>query len=127
MPPPPPTTPLTIVTKAPMPGSFISPRAEVDGFPVALSWGSNVLGLTHGVHNITVYMPWLWKFGHAQITVDTTQGPPQTVYYAGPWVNFGAGAIGFSPVKNPNLAAFIAIFAVPLALIAICCGVAALM
>jgi hypothetical protein len=69
-------------------------------------------------------MQWMWKYGQAQITVDNRAVPAPTVYYAPPWVSFGAGAIGFTPVRNPKLGVLLAIFIVPLALIAICCGVA---
>jgi hypothetical protein len=121
-----PMVPLTIVTKQPMFSALVSPRAEIDGYPVPLSWGANVVGLTPGVHHIAIHMPWLWKFGRAQVTVDNRTVPPPTVYYAMPWVNFGDGAIGFGPVKNPQLGVFLTMMLLPVAVIAVCVGAAIL-
>ncbi len=123
---PPPATPLTIVTKAPPLGVWVKPRATINGYPVSLAWGSNTISVPPGVHHIAVHMPWLWTFGQAAITVDNRYGPAPAVYYAMPWVNFGAGAIGFTPVANPLLGAFLGLVAVPFLLIAACCGFAAL-
>jgi hypothetical protein len=122
----PPSSALTIVTKQPTVLSLISPTATINGYPVNLNWGSNTVGMPPGVHHIAIHMPWLWKFGRAEITVDNSGGRAPVVYYASPWVNFGPGAIGLAPVSNPGLAAFIGVLVVvPLLLIAICCGMAA--
>ncbi len=124
---PPPQAALTIVTKQPMFGSFIRPRGEINGYPVGLRWGPNTIGTHPGVHHVKIHMPWLWKFGHAEITVDNRMGPAPTIYYSSPWVNFGNGAIGLTPVRNPGLGVFIAVAVVPLLLIVACCvGVALL-
>jgi hypothetical protein len=120
-------TALTIVTKQPTFGSFISPRGEINGYPVGLRWGSNTIGAHPGLHHIKIHMPWLWKFGEAELTVDNTAGPAPTVYYSAPWVNFGRGAIGLTPMPNPGLGIFIAVLVVPLLLIAACCVGAALL
>jgi hypothetical protein len=120
----PPVVPLTIVTKPPMPGAWVSPRVEINGYPAGLSWGANTIGVVPGVHHIRISMSWIWRYGDAEITVDNRVAPAPPIYYAPPWVSFGAGAIGVSPVKNPKLAVFLAIFVVPLALIALCCGIA---
>jgi hypothetical protein len=93
----------------------------IDGYPTALGCGPNHVALLPGVHHIAIHMPWLWKFGHAEITVDTSVAPIPTVYYAMPWVTiFLRGAIGLAPVKNPGLAAFIAVLATPLLLVVAC-------
>ena len=84
-------------------GAFVTPRAEINGHPIELRWGPNTVAAPPGVHRIAIHMPWLWKFGRAEITVDNTAGPAPTVHYAMPWVNFGPGAIGLQPVSNPGL------------------------
>jgi len=121
-----PSSSLTIVTKAPPLGAFSTPRAEINGQPVPLNWGTNPIGAPPGVHTINIHVPWLWQSGKAQITVDNSSGPAPTVYYAMPYLAFMRGAIGLQPVKNPGLLGFIAIFVVPLLALALCCGALAL-
>jgi hypothetical protein len=121
---PPPTTSLTIVTKGLPLGTWVRPQATINGYPVSLTWGSNTIGIAPGVHQVDIWMPWLWRFGQAAITVDNRYDPAPAVYYATPWVNFGAGAIGFSPVRNPMLWLFLALFVLPLVLLVGCCAFA---
>ena len=120
-PPPSPGPALSIHTKQPTFGSFVSPRAEINGHPVNLRWGANAIAAPPGTHHIVIYMPWLWKFGRAEITVDNTAGQAPTVYYGMPWVNFGSGAIGLQPVGNPGLVTFLLVAIVPLLLLLGCC------
>jgi hypothetical protein len=120
--PPLPDTVLTVVTKPPAGGAFVSPRGEINGYPVALRWGSNTFGVPRGLHHVKIYMPWLWRFGKAEITVDNRDDAVATVHYAAPYVNFGGGAIGLAPVKNPGLSALLAVIGVPLLLLAVCLG-----
>jgi hypothetical protein len=119
---PAPTLPtLTIVTRQPSFGALVTPKAEINGHPVNLQWGSNHIGAPPGVHRIAIHVPWLWKFGRAEITVDNTAGPAPTVYYAMPWINFGSGAIGLEPVKSPGLVWFLLVILVPFVLLVLCC------
>jgi hypothetical protein len=112
---------LTIITKQPMVGAWVAPRAEINRYPVGLRWGSNTVAVPPGVHHVTIFMPWLWRFGHAEITVDNRSDPAATVYYAAPYVNFGSGVIGFTPVKNPGLGAFLAVvIGLPLLVLCVC-------
>jgi hypothetical protein len=120
--PPLPDTVLTVVTKPPAGGAFISPRGEINGHPVAFLWGSNSFGTPRGVHHVKIYMPWLWRFGQAEITVDNRDDALASVHYAAPYLNFGAGAIGLAPVKNPGRGVFLAVIGVPLILLAACLG-----
>lgn len=114
-------TGLTIEARSIPLGVWVSPRAEINGHPVPLNWGVNHIGATPGVHNIHIYLPWLWRYGQAAITVDNRTAPAPPVYYAAPYTTFTKGAIGLAPVKNPGLLAFILIIVVPVALIALCC------
>jgi hypothetical protein len=105
----------------------VQPRAELNGHPVNLRWGPNTIAAPPGRHHIAIHMPWMWKFGRAEITVDNTAGPAPTVYYAMPWVNFGQGAIGLQPVSSPGLVTFLLVLVLPILLIVGCCiGVAVL-
>jgi hypothetical protein len=117
-----PASSLTIITRQPMLGAFVAPKAEINGHTINLSWGVNTFPAPRGVHHITLYMPWLWRFGKAQITVDNTASEAPPVYYAPPYTTFNAGAVAHQPVKAPGLLAFLLILGVPLALLVVCCG-----
>jgi hypothetical protein len=117
----PPWTGLTINAKSIPLGVWVSPRAEINGYPVQLSWGVNHIPAHPGVHRIHIYMPWLWRYGKADITVDNTAAPAPPVYYAVPFTTFTKGAIGWQPMKNPGLLVFLLILIVPFALILLCC------
>jgi hypothetical protein len=114
-------TGLTINTKTIPLGVWVSPRAEINGHPVNLAWGVNHIPAHPGVHRIHIYMPWLWRYGKADITIDNTAAPAPPVYYAVPYVAFLGGAIGLQPVKNPGLLAFILVFLAPIVLLVLCC------
>ncbi|GAA1802991.1 hypothetical protein GCM10009682_26050 [Luedemannella flava] len=117
-----PTTALTInVKKLPL-GSFVKPNAEINGHALSLNWGRNEIPAFPGVHHIHIYMPWIWRFGKADITVDNRTAPAPEVFYAPPFINFINGAIGFQPVKNPGLLGMLAVIGVPFLLIALCCA-----
>jgi len=118
---------LTIVTRQPLFGALVRPQAELNGHPVNLQWGPNTIAAPPGRHHIVISMPWLWKFGRAEITVDNSAGPAPTVYYAMPWVNFGPGAIGLQPVSSPGVLWLVLVVLVPILLIAACCTGAALL
>src|SRR5689334_20550782 len=77
------------------------PIAVINGHQVTLQWGDNVIPAPPGIHEITVYVKYLWKVGTATITVDNTQGVP-TVYYAAPVIMFIKGALGYEPQKHPG-------------------------
>lgn len=121
-----PVSALTIVTKQPLLGSWITPRGEVNGFPVGLRWGANHVSVPPGVHHVKIWMPWFWRFGQAEITVDNRADPAATIYYAAPYVSFGSGAIGFTPVKSPGLGFFLLIVGLPLLVLCTCFGTALL-
>lgn len=113
-------TGLTINAKSIPLGVWVSPRAEINGQPVPLRWGVNHIPAWPGVHNIHIHMPWIWRYGKADITIDNTTAPAAPVYYAVPYSTFSNGAIGLAPVKNPGLLGFILVLAVPLVLLALC-------
>jgi hypothetical protein len=118
-------TGLTINAKTIPLGVWVTPRAEINGYPVALNWGVNHIPAQPGVHNIHVYMPWMWRYGKADITIDNRTAPAPPVYYAVPFTTFTRGAIGLAPVKNPGLLAFLLVIGLPLLAIVLCClGVA---
>jgi hypothetical protein len=101
--------------------SAFAPKATINGHPVNLSWGENFLPAPPGQHLIEVWVPYLWKFGKASITVDNTYGVPQVNYAAPVWTWMG-GAIGTGEVKHPGLMVAWIFYGV-VALLALCvCG-----
>jgi len=79
------------------------PKATINGHEVPLSWGENVFPAPPGRHDITIHIPYIWKFGTANTTVDTSTGAAPAVYYSAPMWTFQRGAIGFEPQKTPGL------------------------
>jgi hypothetical protein len=114
-------TGLTINAKSIPLGVWVTPRAEINGHPVPLNWGVNHIPAHPGVHQIHIYMPWMWRYGKADITIDNRAAPAPVIYYACPYTAYLSGAIGLQPVKNPGLLYFLLILVGPLALIALCC------
>jgi hypothetical protein len=110
-----------INTKKAALGSWVSPRAEINGHPVPLRWGDNYIPAPPGVHHIRIHMPWAWRYGKAEITVDNTSAAAPPVYYAMPFTTMTRGAIGLQPMKNPGLLALILTLVLPFMLIAACC------
>ena len=89
--------------KPPMGPMLVTPNARINGFPVPLRWGHNVIPAPPGVHHIEIAVPWIWEQGKAQITVDNRYYPAPPVYYASSFSSFSKGAIDHRPVKNPGL------------------------
>jgi hypothetical protein len=101
--------------------SFFKPWLLIDGQQTRLNWGDNVIPVPPGVHQLTIWIPYLWKVGEASLTVDTSRGET-TVFYAAPAWAFGPGAIGFVPQKHPNqTAALIVSLGIPALIILLCC------
>ena len=100
--------------------AMFAPRAVINGHEVRLAWGENVIPAPAGIHQITIFIQYLWKFGEASITVDNTQVVP-TVYYSAPVINFIKGAIGFEPQKFPGLVVSLIISGVFLLIALFCC------
>ena len=117
--------PATIVInakKAPMGPMLVGPRARINGHLVPLTWGRNEIPAPPGVHQVQIFVPWLWEQGKADITIDNTHGPAPEIHYAMPFTAFNKGAIGHQPVKNPGLIGLLLLLGVPLLLVLVCCG-----
>lgn len=99
------------------------PKATINGYEMSLNWGENVIPAPPGRHEITVHVPYLWRFGSATTTVDNMAGSP-TVHYAAPVWTWQRGAIGTEPPGHPGLtAAWIAYGVLGVALLLCCVGV----
>jgi hypothetical protein len=102
--------------------AFFKPWLMIDGQQTRLNWGDNVIPAAPGVHQLTIWIPYLWKVGEATLTVDNSVGEAQ-VYYAGPAWAFGSGAVGTTPQQHPNQAlALIIGLGLPALILVCCCG-----
>src|SRR5262249_36864383 len=64
--------------------ALFRPWLIIDGQQVRLNWGDNDIPVAPGVHQLTIWVPYLWKVGEASFTVDTTATGSAQVYYAAP-------------------------------------------
>jgi hypothetical protein len=96
------------------------PKATINGYEVQLNWGENLIPAPPGRHEITIHVPYLWKFGRATIVVDNTYGVP-TVFYAAPVTTWQGGAIGMEPQRHPGLTATWIVYGVFAVVLLICC------
>lgn len=97
-----------------------APKATINGHPVNLSWGENVIPAPAGQHLIEIWVPYLWKFGKASLTVDNTGGAPQ-VYYAAPVWTWMRGALSTSEVKSPGITGAWIFYGLFFAAMVLCC------
>jgi hypothetical protein len=100
--------------------SAFAPKATINGHPVSLSWGQNLLPAPVGRHEIEIWVPYLWKFGKASTAIDNTYGTPQ-LYYAAPVWTWMRGAIGTSEVKSPGLTGAWIFYGLVIAAMVLCC------
>ncbi|NUR26217.1 MAG: hypothetical protein HOV83_10285 [Catenulispora sp.] len=103
--------------------AFFKPWLIIDGQQVRLNWGDNDIPAAPGVHQLTIWVPYLWKVGQATFTIDTTAAGSAQVYYAAPAFAFGSGAVGVTPQEPPNKTlALIIQLGLPALIIVCCCG-----
>jgi len=98
------------------------PKATINGHELQLNWGDNAIPAPPGRHTISMWVPYLWRFGKAEITVDNAAGPPPPVYYAAPVWTWMRGAIGVQPQKPPGLTGAWIFYGLVLVGLLACCG-----
>lgn len=104
---------LRIITKyhwLTLPFALFKPIATINGRRVRLNWGENLIPALAGTHQIGVHIPYLWKFGKADIVADNSTGAP-TIHYAAPMWNCNTGAIGHEPQDHPGRVGAVAVYA----------------
>lgn len=99
----------------------LTPSVHIDGYPVPASFGPNFYPLRPGRHRIDVHTQWMRRYGQAGMEVDLHQGQQIPVFYAVPWHQFTTGSIGHETQSRKGLGAMIAIIAVTVLVILLCC------
>lgn len=97
--------------------AWIPPRVWINGVFTKVSFGRQMVLVPAGPVQIDVNAQWLTTYGRAQMRLGLAPGQTVPVFYAMPWVTFGAGAIGHIAQKRPGVGFLIGVLAIPLALI----------
>jgi hypothetical protein len=72
-------------------------RARVDGEPVPVHHGENVITLPAGRHRVEGFMIFTGEYGHASVEVDVPTGSHVAAYYAPPFMLAIPGRMGLTP------------------------------
>ncbi|GAA1535047.1 hypothetical protein [Nocardioides humi] len=125
-PPPPPPGHLRITLQGNRMLSMITPSVQINGYPVPARYGPNVYPMPPGVHTVSAYAQWMWRYGGASQQVQLAPGQTVDVFYAVPVLTFMAGAMGPTKQRTPGMLAFVLLLVV-LVLIVIGLPVAAIL
>ena len=96
--------------------SIVPPSATLNGFPRTLNYGLNTIPVPAGPLHLGISMQWLVTFGKAEINLNPEPGQQIRLWYAPPFHQFAAGALGFEPQKRRGLGITLGILGVILGL-----------
>jgi hypothetical protein len=99
-----------------MTSNVVTPKAWVNGYPVAVKYGENVVPVPAGPVRVELSNQWLRTYGQAAIEFPLQAGQTVPVFYAAPWHQFTTGSIGFQKVKRKGAAAFAALMVLIIAI-----------
>ena len=103
-----------------MTSNVITPKAWVNGYPVRVQYGSNVIPVPGGPVRVELNNVWIRTYGQAALDFHLVAGQTVPVFYAAPVHQFTTGSIGHTKVKRKGVAALVIaltlIIGVPLAL-----------
>ena len=88
---------------------LISPVVRIDGYPVAASWGRNVIPAPAGLRRVGCASNYLWTYGHAELPVEVPAGGSTTAHYSGPMITFLAGRMGSTLQPRPGLPVLVSV------------------
>ncbi len=74
-------------------------RARVDGEPVPVQHGSNVIALPAGRHQVEVFMVLVREYGNATAQVEVPAHGEAALWYAPPFEYYVSGRIGPEPQR----------------------------
>jgi hypothetical protein len=95
--------------------ALFKPKVVVDGYETpAGSWGRIVVPARPGPHHVHVHVPYLWRLGGADTSVEVYPGRMVELEYKAPVAAFSAGSLGAPPQKYNGVGILIGIFAVSL-------------
>lgn len=87
--------------------TLLRPRVLIDGYPIPVRNGDNVLPIIPGPHQLEVYAQWLWRYGNAERRLDLVSGQTVELWYAPPVLTFLRGALGETKQRHPGKAVFL--------------------
>ncbi|WP_265447241.1 hypothetical protein [Flexivirga meconopsidis] len=80
--------------------NMLTPKVQIDGYPVSVSYGLNTIPVPPGTHTVSAHATWIVQYGQASYDVTLAPGQTVDVYYAAPFVQFMKGSMG--PTKQPR-------------------------
>ncbi|MCR1780934.1 hypothetical protein KVF89_00175 [Nocardioides carbamazepini] len=111
-PPPPPPGYLRVNVQGNRLLTMITPSVQVNGYPVPMRFGPNVVPMPPGVHTVSAHAQWMWRYGQASQQVQLAPGQTVDVFYAAPVLTFMSGAMGFTKQRVPGMLAFVLLLVV---------------
>lgn len=99
--------------------NMIPPTLHLNGYPVPVKYGLNVIPMPAGPVHVEVYSQWMRQYGQASL--DCTVQPNQVVpvFYASPFHQFTTGSIGHEKVKRKGIGAIYGLIGFVFAVIAL--------
>lgn len=91
------------VQGSPLVQSIVPPSLTINGHPVRLAYGRNVIPCPPGPQHLSMHLQWMRRYGQAELDLNMAPGQTVEVFYAGPYHQFTHGQIGFQPQKHHGL------------------------
>lgn len=107
-----------------MTSNMIAPKVTMNGYPVAASYGQNVVPVHPGRLQVDVSCQWLRTYGQASLTLDVAPGQTVPVFYAAPLHQFTTGNIGHEKQKRPGVLGFALLMGFLVAVVVVMLGLA---
>jgi hypothetical protein len=95
---------------------MITPSVRIDGYPVPVKYGENVVPVHPGPHTVSANGQWMWKYGHAEQQIQVGPGETADLWYAAPVLTFMKGAMGPTKQRVPGV---LGLVGVPLVIVAL--------
>lgn len=94
-----------------MTSNAITPSCRINGYPVKVRYGENLVPVPAGPARVDLSAQWLRTYGQAAIEFQVQPGQTVPVFYAAPMHQFTTGSIGHQKVKRKGVGAFIGLMA----------------
>lgn len=89
--------------------NMITPTVRLNGYPVQVTYGEQVIPLVPGPWHIDVHTQWLRQYGQASMDFQVATGQTTPVFYAAPFHQFTTGNIGHHKQPRKGVGCLIAI------------------
>ncbi|MEG9224438.1 hypothetical protein [Aeromicrobium sp. Sec7.5] len=99
-----------------MTSNAITPSCRINGYPVKVRYGENLIPVPAGPARVDLSAQWLRTYGQAALEFQVQPGQTVPVFYAAPMHQFTTGTIGHAKVKRKGVVPFVIIMAAILAI-----------